>query len=302
MLLRAGIGPAAELRARGVAVAHDLPGVGRNLQEHPAVSMSAVLRRGARMGEVPRRHVQMALRYSSGDPEAPPNDMFLVVVAKSAWHPIGRRIGSLFAWINKPFSQGSVTLDPSSPMQRTEIRFELLSDPRDLRRLVAAYRTMAGFLAAPALARVTTDPFASTHGAMAALVGRITARNWLLTIGPALLLDGPGALRRGVVRALLGPGGDLSRALDDDDRLAAVVKRHMIGGFHASGTCRMGAREDPLAVVDPATARVHGMAGLSVVDASVMPSVPRANTNIPTIMLAEKFADAILARRNLGGH
>jgi 5-(hydroxymethyl)furfural/furfural oxidase len=58
----------------------------------------------------------------------------------------------------------------------------------------------------------------------------------------------------------------------------------------------MGAPDDPLAVVDSRTARVLGVAGLSVVDASLMPAVPRANTNLPTIMIAEKMADAILAR------
>jgi 5-(hydroxymethyl)furfural/furfural oxidase len=58
----------------------------------------------------------------------------------------------------------------------------------------------------------------------------------------------------------------------------------------------MGPPEDPDAVVDPRTARVYGVEGLSVVDASIMPAVPRANTNIPTIMVAEKMADAILGR------
>jgi 5-(hydroxymethyl)furfural/furfural oxidase len=62
--------------------------------------------------------------------------------------------------------------------------------------------------------------------------------------------------------------------------------------FHASGTCRMGADNDRGAVVDSA-GKVRGVAGLRVVDASIMPTVPRSNTNIPTIMLAEKISAAV---------
>ena len=69
--------------------------------------------------------------------------------------------------------------------------------------------------------------------------------------------------------------------------------RAAVGVWHASCTCRMGSRDDPMAVTDPA-GRVHGIGGLRVVDASIFPVVPCANTNLPTIMTAEKIADAIL--------
>ncbi|CAH1663119.1 MULTISPECIES: GMC family oxidoreductase N-terminal domain-containing protein [unclassified Chelatococcus] len=296
ILLRAGIGPAADLRAISVPVIHDLPGVGANLQEHPSMSMSAWIKPGARMGETPRRHVQMALRYTSDLPDAPANDMFTVVVAKSAWHPIGRRIGSLFSWINKPYSQGWVKLTSPDPNVYPEVAFQLLTDPRDLTRMKAVFRRMAAIFATPEMRVAALDPFASTHGAMAALVGQISARNWLMTIGPALLTDGPAALRRQVIERLLAPGPALATILADDDLLEATVRKHTIGGWHASGTCRMGDPADPLAVVDARTGQVIGVGGLSVVDASVMPTVPRANTNLPTIMIAEKMADQILAR------
>ena len=248
------------------------------------------------MGATPRRNAQMALRYSSGLPGCPANDMYMVAVAKSAWHPIGRRIGSLFSWVNKPFSTGRVRLASPDPRDHPDIAFELLTDARDFARVRDAYRRMARILAAPELNEIASEPFGSTHGTMARAVGKISARNWLLTIGPALLLDGPGALRRGLITRLLAPGRDLARELADEDELDALVRRSTIGGWHASGTCRMGAPDDPLAVVDSRTARVLGVAGLSVVDASLMPAVPRANTNLPTIMIAEKMADAILAR------
>jgi 5-(hydroxymethyl)furfural/furfural oxidase len=120
--------------------------------------------------------------------------------------------------------------------------------------------------------------------------------NRIITIGPALLTDGPPTIRRAVIKALIAPGFNLSATLADEDRLEEVVRKNTIGGWHPSGTCRMGQADDLNAVVDPNTARVYGIGGLSVVDASIMPAVPRANTNIPTIMLAEKMADAILAR------
>ena len=219
--------------------------------------------------------------------------MFTVVVAKSAWHPIGRRLGSLFSWINKPYSTGSVRLASPDPRSYPNVAFELLSDRRDLVRMKAAVRKMFAFFRSAELSAACADPFAATHGAMAAMVGQINVRNWLMTIGPAILLDGPSAVRRMVVDALLAPGADLAAAMASDDELTAIVRQHTIGGWHASGTCRMGAPDDRLAVVSPANGNVYGIEGLSVVDASIMPTVPRANTNIPTIMLAEKMAASI---------
>ena len=82
--------------------------------------------------------------------------------------------------------------------------------------------------------------------------------------------------------------------MEDEEALEAFIRKATIGVWHASCSCRMGADGDPMAVVDPA-GRVRGVAGLRVVDASVFPVVPSANTNFPTLMTAEKMADAILA-------
>jgi len=86
----------------------------------------------------------------------------------------------------------------------------------------------------------------------------------------------------------LTPGADVR----SDDELDAYLRATATSDIHAVGTCRMG--HDPMAVVDPQL-RVHGLAGLRVVDASVMPRVPGGNTNVPTMMIAEKAADMILA-------
>jgi len=86
----------------------------------------------------------------------------------------------------------------------------------------------------------------------------------------------------------------LSELLANDVALERYLRTHVGGVWHASGTCRIGRSDDPLAVVDHA-GKVYGVQGLRVADASVMPSIPAANTNLPTLMIAEKIADAILA-------
>ena len=80
----------------------------------------------------------------------------------------------------------------------------------------------------------------------------------------------------------------------DDAGLAAFVRAKAETIYHPAGTCRMGAADDPLAVLDPSL-RVRGVDGLRVVDASAMPTLPGGNTNAPVIMMAERAADLIAA-------
>jgi 5-(hydroxymethyl)furfural/furfural oxidase len=82
---------------------------------------------------------------------------------------------------------------------------------------------------------------------------------------------------------------DLAALVKDEDALAEHIRQNVAGMFHVAGTCKMGAESDRDAVVDQ-SGRVRGFEGLRVVDASIMPTVPRANTNIPTIMIAEKIS------------
>ena len=89
-------------------------------------------------------------------------------------------------------------------------------------------------------------------------------------------------------------GLEIRHLVEDDGALTEFVRASVGGVWHASGTCRMGARDDADAVTDGA-GRVYGVEGLRVCDASLMPSIPRANTNTPTIMIAERIADLIKA-------
>lgn len=298
ILMRAGIGPAPHLRSLQIEPIVDLPGVGQNLQDHPTIALSTWLAQPMRMGRVPRRHVHVALRYSSQSADCPPNDMMMAVVAKSAWHPIGVRIGSLVTWVNKSYSTGQVALASPDPRAMPKVALQFASDPRDLARLRAAVRMMLRLYRTEGLRGLVGDPFCAAHGTLAGLVSGMSVRNWLLTMGPAVLLDVSAAARRRFIDAFLSPDIRLHDVCSDDDALDELIRARVVGGWHVCGTCRMGRADDPSAVVDPLTGGVHGVRGVSVIDASIIPSVLRANTNIPVIMVAEKMADHFTSRQS----
>ena len=116
--------------------------------------------------------------------------------------------------------------------------------------------------------------------------------NWMRSWAGNLLLNGPAALRRKLIRDVIAPGDDAAALMSDDDALNAWVKARAVPFYHPVGTCRMGGADDSAAVVE-AECRVRGVEGLRVIDASIMPTIPRANTNLTVIMIAEKMAAAI---------
>jgi 5-(hydroxymethyl)furfural/furfural oxidase len=122
----------------------------------------------------------------------------------------------------------------------------------------------------------------------------VSTKNLVATTILAKLLDGPAWARRQLLRRVVTEDEPLERLLADDALLEQFVRDKVHGVWHAAGTCRMGRDDDPLAVVTR-TGRVIGAEGLRVVDASIMPDVPRANTNLPTMMIAERMSDFILA-------
>jgi 5-(hydroxymethyl)furfural/furfural oxidase len=105
-------------------------------------------------------------------------------------------------------------------------------------------------------------------------------------------MDGPTLFRELLIRKVITERTTLAGLLGDADRLEEFVRATATGIKHVSGTCRMGPDADPMAVTGT-DGRVYKVEALRVVDASLMPSLPRANTNIPTVMMAEKIADAI---------
>jgi len=293
-LLRSGIGPAAALQALGIAVRADRPGVGKNLNEHPSIGLSGFLGRAARLPDSMRRHLHVSLRYSSRFDGCPQGDMFLSTVGKSAWHPVGWRLGSILTWVNKTYSRGELRLASADPRVEPKVDFRLLDDRRDLERLMWGFKFVAGMLRAAPLQGVIGDLFPSSYSERVRSVGVVNFQNWLKTWIAGQMMDGPAPLRRWLIDNVLTEGVRLDRLLADDAALEDYVRRTATGTWHASGTCRMGRAGDRMAVTD-GKGRVHGVDGLRVVDASLFPCVPCANTNIPTIMTAEKIADAIVA-------
>jgi 5-(hydroxymethyl)furfural/furfural oxidase len=123
-------------------------------------------------------------------------------------------------------------------------------------------------------------------------LNQLNRGNAIKSASIAGMLDAAPFLSEIVFGRLTGQKIDLATLIQDKDALADYVRANVAGTFHVSGTCRMGRDDDPDAVVD-ASGRVRGFGGLRVGDASIMPAIPRGNTNIPTIMVAEKLAATI---------
>ena len=295
-LLRAGIGPVGHLRDLGIPVRQALAGVGQRLMDHPSIALASFLKPGARVtNKETRRHLFLAMRYSSKLGGAPPGDMFVVGASKTSWHAVGEQIGSFILFVNKTFSEtGQVRLRTRNWSDEPEVEFNLLSDKRDLDRIADGIRRLTPLYQHPAMREAMSDPFPASYSDKVRQVGEINTKNRILTSIMAKLLDGPGFLRRLLIEKLIMEGFTQDGVCNDEEQADAFIRRAAVGVWHASCTCRMGGDDDPMAVTDPA-GRVRGVAGLRVVDASIFPVVPCANTNIPTIMTAEKIADAILA-------
>ena len=294
LLMRSGVGPSAALAAHGIPVAARREGVGRNLLEHPSIGVSAFLRPEARLPPGPRYHIQSILRWSSGIEGAPPGDMHLAVNTRSGWHAVGGRIGTLFNWVNKTYSRGTVELASPDPREPPLVDFRLLSDARDLDRLTEAFRLAASVLLAPSLGGHVLEVFPSTYSAKVKRLLRPSRLNGAVTAlaGPAMDRS---AFLRSRILAVAQEGEPLDVLLHDGAALRAHLRRHVGCVWHPCGTCRLGDAGDPMAVCDP-TGAVIGVGGLMVCDASVMPTIPCANLNVPVMMIAEKMADGMRRR------
>jgi 5-(hydroxymethyl)furfural/furfural oxidase len=294
ILQRAGIGDARHLRSLDIDVVADRPGVGRNLMEHPTISISAHMAREARLPATLRRHIHVALRYSSGVEECPQGDMYLVAVSKTGWHAVGRQIGSLMTWVNKSYSRGTVSIVNRDPATEPRVEFAMLSDPRDAQRLMDGMRLIARLYQTEPMMSIASHPFPTSYTERIRDLGVVNLRNRISTDVLANLLDGPTALRRLLIDRLVTEGDTLETLMADEDKLESFVRSKVHGVWHAAGTCRMGTADDPYSVVD-ARGQVLGVEGLRVADASIMPTIPRANTNLPTIMIGDRMGRLILS-------
>lgn len=294
MLLRAGIGPPAALRDLGIEVAIARAGVGSNLRDHPALTFCQFLPRPLRLPLSQRRASLVALRYSSGLEGCDRSDMYVTAAARAGWHRLGARLGLYFLWCNRPFSAGRVSLVSPDPGRYPSVELNLLEDSRDLERMMAAVRVLARLVVNPALNEAAEDFFPASFSPRIKKLSAFNRANGIAASVLGALLDVPAKLRHLVIKQFLLNGVAFADVMADEHALADFVRRSVFGVWHPTGTCRMGNPSDSLAVVDH-NGKVIGSENLYVADASVMPRLPTANTNIPTIMIAEKISDALLS-------
>lgn len=243
LLLRSGIGPSAKLERLGIDVVHDLPGVGENLSDHPALFLQIVLREPGGRDIAQRYPVGCLTRFSSTTDSAGSNDMGFG--SFNIWGPDdeGCSSGSIFVALFQSFSKGRLSLRSKDPSVEPNVQFDMLSDQRDLQRMYEGVHRLLEIGENPAVADIGET---------------------------------------------IGVSGEIARLRDlpPPDRFEKWVLEHVSTIGHACGTCRMGAVDDPRSVVDP-ECRVIGTEGLRIVDASVIPEVPRANNHLTCVMLAE---------------
>ncbi|MDR3414546.1 MAG: choline dehydrogenase [Nevskia sp.] len=271
LLMLSGIGPAAELRRHGIEPKHELPGVGENLQDHLEVIVETRA----------RSRVGLSFHPSS-----------LLRVLAGLYQYLFRRRGLLTS--NGPEAGGFFKSDPQQPIPDLQWHFgpfRNVSHGFNLKPMFQGYgyiayvydlrplsRGRVGLHSADPLAPPRIDPNYLTHQRdMQRLLAGVRMTRQVL----AQKAFDP---HRG---AELSPGSDLQ----SDDELRAWIRAAAETTYHPVGTCKMGT--DAMAVVDPQL-RVHGVEGLRVIDASVMPTLIGANTNAPTTMIAEKGAEMIL--------
>jgi 5-(hydroxymethyl)furfural/furfural oxidase len=252
------------------------------------------MKRGSRLTPDLRLPMYAGLRWSSGLAGCPAGDMYMIPMNKSVWHAIGERLGVLMMWVNKSYSTGEVRLNRADPMAEPEVDFNMCSDARDMERLKIGVRRLAKLVERAALRDTFTDVFPISYSDRARRYQVYSLSNKVQTWAAAQMMDASGPVRRMLIRNLIADGPTIAELLGDESTLTEWIRATVLGHFHPSCSNRMGAPDDPGAVCDP-SARVYGVQGVRVADASVMPAVPCANTNFPTIMVSEKVAATILA-------
>ena len=266
LLMLSGIGPAAHLQTHGIPVKHDLPGVGENLHDHPDV---VIVVNAPRVTDL----FGLSLKGIAG-----------MIRGIFEWRRARRGV------LTTNFAEGGgfIKSAPDEPIPDLQWHFVVGKLVDHGRKTVFGHgyschvcllrpksRGTLRLASADPLAAPLIDPaFLQDPDDMARLV-----RGFKLT---RQMLQQPALARHG------GQEAKASASAQSDGEIEQFIRNHADTIYHPVGTCRMG--DDPLAVVD-ARLRVHGVSGLRVVDASVMPQVVGGNTNAPVIMMAEKAVD-----------
>lgn len=244
LLLLSGVGPAADLEAAGVAVTHDLPGVGRNLHDHPLCGVVYEAKQPSPVGRMNHGEVSLLWRSDAVRP-GPDMQILFIHIPFHPRHLTAPANGFTFGVTTVPDARGAIRLVDADADTRPLIDPNYLGVDSDVQRMLHGIGVAREIAASP--------PFAPWR-----------ARE---------VLPGAGVTSGKALRGFL----------------AQATGSY----FHPVGSCMMGIGPD--AVVDPAL-RVHGLTGLRVADASIMPRITSANTGAPTVMIGEKAADLIRRR------
>lgn len=272
ILQRSGVGPAALLRDLDIPVVHDLPGVGQNLQDH----------------------LELYLQYACKEPVS-------LYPALQWWNQPA--IGA--QWLFTGTGLGASNQFEAGGFIRTRAEFEWPNIQYHFLPVAINYNGSNA---------VKEHGFQAHMGSMRSPSrGRIQLKSKDPRQHPSILFnymsseqdwqefrDGIRITREIMAQSALDPfrGRELSPGIEvqSDAELDAFIREHAETAFHPSCSCKMGF--DEMAVVD-GQGRVHGLQGLRVVDASIMPLITTGNLNAPTIMMAEKIADKIRGRKPL---
>lgn len=294
LLMRSGIGPEDDLRRLGITVVSPRRGVGANLQNHPVTYLATHIVPAARQPPLLRPQFTSGLRYSSSDAPEAHGDMFMLVVNKSSWHGLGQAVGGLGVSLLAPSSRGQVTLVSAEPDVSPHIKFNFLADDHDRARMVDGLGVAVELMSHEAVTAVRHELFAAGYSRVVRRLNEPGWRNAVIAKLLATILDGPAPVRRPMIQYGIAHGDRDERAMTGRSWRETTVRNRTFGTYHPAGTCQIGSPEDDWAVVDPRCS-VLGVTGLSVVDASIMPTIVRGNTNIPVIMVAERAADLLVA-------
>jgi choline dehydrogenase len=268
-LLLSGVGPGVELQEQGIDIVHDLPGVGKNLQDHIdytvpyrvknpegsfGLSVGGSMRMASAVIEWSRKRTGLitssiaeAGAFLRSSPEIEQPDLQLVfVVAVVDDHGRKLHMGHGYSChidVLRPKSRGEVTLQSRNPLDAPRIDPRFLDKDEDTRLLVKGAQFQSSILESRHF-----EPY-----------------------GPELFYPVD---------------------WNNEGQVVEDIRNRADTQYHATSTCKMGPVDDSMAVVDDRL-RVHGMKGLRVVDASIMPNLVSGNTNAPAVMIAEKAADMI---------
>jgi 5-(hydroxymethyl)furfural/furfural oxidase len=187
-------------------------------------------------------------------------------------------------------ARGRVSL--AGPDAPACVEFNFTGHELDLKRFMQGFRRAVEILGHERVRAMSGVTFPVKFTDRLRRLNRISITNKIQSAVIATLIDLVPPLAGPIFSTLADRRVDLAALVKDDEALAEHIRQNVAGTFHPVGTCRMGRANDRDAVVDSA-GRVRGISGLRVIDASIMPTAPRGNTNIPTIMLAEKIAMAM---------